>query len=124
FSLPLMLLLSIGAVVWLDRRRDPLPLLPALAWLLLGLWSNPFLFPVRLPYSGYLDTATLATGVWLPLAILAGYTLAWAGRTVLSLSDRSGERVRRAWRAGAGATLGLVVLVGGSAQALLLAPMI
>src|SRR6185436_11300755 len=99
-------------------------LLPALTWLLLGLWSSPYLLPVRLPFAGYLDITTLATGAWLPLALLAGYELARAGAWVLSLGDSYGRARKRLWGVAAAGTLALVVLLGGGANGLLLAPMI
>jgi hypothetical protein len=123
-SVPLMLLLSLGGIVWAARRRDPLPLLPALAWLLLGLWSNPFLLPIRLPYSGYLDATTLAIGVWLPLALLAGYSLSQVGAWLLRVADSHSGTPKQLWRAGALSVLALFVLVGGGASGLRLATML
>jgi hypothetical protein len=133
-SLPIMYALSLGGLVWAYRRRDPLPLLPALAWLILGLWSNPYLFDpvtkalglqaIRLPYAGYLDTTTLVTGVWLPLALLAGFTLSRFGVWLLSL-PRDYEGMRgRVVRLAMPAAMGLALLLGGAASGLGLSPMI
>ena len=44
-SLPLTFALAFGGFVWVARRRDPLPLLPAIAWAILGLWSILTSFP-------------------------------------------------------------------------------
>lgn len=123
-SLPIMFALSFGGLVWCAKRRDPLPLLPAITWLLLGLWSNPYLLPVRLPYSGYLDATTLATGIWLPLALPAGYTLARLAEWVLSLAGNLRPAPQAAWRVVAAVSIGLTALLIGAASVLSLAPMV
>jgi hypothetical protein len=90
-------IVALGALVWLSsfpvgqvRRpastvvahRAPaviphsaLLLMPALVWLVLALWSSPQLQPFWLPYVGYLDAVTLASGAWLPASLLAGYAI-------------------------------------------------
>lgn len=122
-SLAVIFALSFGGLVWAVRRRDPLPLLPALTWLALGLWSNPYLLPFRLPYSGYLDATTLATGIWLPLCLMAGYTVARFAGWFLGLGDSYAGWGRRAWRVAAPAALAITALLVGSATGLSLAPM-
>lgn len=68
--------------------KETVVLLPALVWLVLGLWSSPQLLPspLRLPYAGYLDAVTLASSAWLPACLLAGYALVnswrWLARLV------------------------------------------
>lgn len=123
-SMPIMFALALGGLVWAVKRKDPLPLLPAITWLILGLWSNPYLLPVRLPYSGYLDATTLATGIWLPLGLIAGYTVARFGAWVISLADNLRPAPRNLWRVAAAGALGLSALAVGAAGALGLAPMI
>jgi len=123
-SLVWMLVLSLGGIAWAIRRRDPLPLLPALVWLVMGLWSNPYLLPVRLPYAGYLDATTLASGVWVPLALLAGYTLAAIVGWIISLGEQYDPLKRGVWRAVSAALVGFVALAGGAASGFSLASMI
>lgn len=123
-SVAIILLLSLGGIVWAVRRRDPLPLLPALTWLLLGLWSNPYFFPgIRLPYAGYLDATTLATGAWLPVCVLAGYSLSQASGWLLSLAGQPTFSSRAAggmaWLTAA--AIAAVTLIGGLASAVQLA---
>lgn len=125
WAIPLFIfLLALGTLLLAARGRDPLPLLPALAWLILGLWSTPYLFPVRLPYAGYLDASTLASGAWLPLSILAGYAVAAAGRWVLSLGDTYRAARQRAWRVSASALMAAAVLLGSAASGLSLSSLI
>ncbi len=124
-SLVLMLALTlVGAVIWVRERRNALALLPALTWGVLALWSNPYLLPVRLPFAGYLDATTLATGVWLPLSVLAGYSLAWCGRRLVGVADVYGPAVRRMWRYGTGALAGAVILSLGAVSGMALATML
>jgi hypothetical protein len=113
YGLALMIALSLGGVGWAIRRRDPLPLLPLIVWLILFVWSSPYLWGVRLPLAGYLDITTLMTGLWLPTAILAGYTLQEAAKWALSLGDTLSARAREIW-------VGVATRIGG-AVALLLA---
>ncbi|HUP27934.1 MAG TPA: DUF6541 family protein, partial [Chloroflexia bacterium] len=120
-SLPLMLVLSVGGIVWAIRRRDLVPLLPAVVWLLLGLLSNPYLLPVRLPYAGYLDVTTVVTGAWLPLALLAGYSLSEVGGWLVRAGNSYDVLRRRVWLVIVPALLGIIVLVGGTASGLSLA---
>jgi hypothetical protein len=124
-SLVLMLALTlVGAVIWVRERRNALALLPALTWGVLALWSNPYLLPVRLPFAGYLDATTLATGVWLPLSVPAGYSLAWCGRRLVGVADIYGPAVRRVWRYGTGALAGAVILLLGAVSGMALATML
>jgi hypothetical protein len=116
--------LAFGGIGWVVRRRDPLPILPAITWLLLGLWSNPYLLPVRLPYAGYLDATTLASGAWLPVCILAGYSLARFATWAVSLGETYQGQRARAWRIAAGIAIGVATLVGGASVALPLSTMI
>jgi hypothetical protein len=164
-----MLVLAIGGVAGAFKWRDPLPLLPLVAWLGLLLWSAPYAFPdvlksyllwivwvalllgwvavvlrmlgykmqplllpifvllflppwpglfqvnVRLPYAGYLDATTLVQGLWLPLSLPAGYTLAELGRWMLGLGDAYKGRAKIAWRYYTAGAVALVALAGGLA---------
>ncbi len=66
---------AVGALLWLAKRSGAMLLLPALVWLVLGLWSSPQLLPFRLPFVGYVDSVTLASGAWLPAVLLSGYAV-------------------------------------------------
>jgi hypothetical protein len=112
-----MVVLSLGGIAWAIRRRDPLPLLPILVWLILFAWSNPYLWTVRLPFSGYLDVTTLMSSLWLPLSIPAGYTVAEFVRWVLSLGDGMGKRTREIWEGTASRLMAAVALLLGVAAA-------
>jgi hypothetical protein len=92
--------------------------LPSVAWLLLGLWSNPYLFPFRLPYSGYLDVTTVVSGAWLPLSILGGYAVVLFCQWFLSFATTS--PAQRALRYAAIALLTLTGLLVGAASGLAL----
>ncbi len=122
-SIPIMVALAVVGLVVTLKRRNFLPILPAVAWGLLGLWSNPTLLPVRLPYSGYLDAITLTSAAWLPLVILGGYALAWFGGWILSWGDSLvGSGQQRKWQVGASLTLGVTALIIGAASGLSLSP--
>jgi hypothetical protein len=121
-SIPLLYVLALGAIVTMVKRLDPLPFLPTLTWSVLALWSNPYLLPVRLPYAGYLDSTTVATGIWLPLAIMAGFSLSRFAAWALGLGAAFRQPGSAVWRVGAGAALGVAALLGGAASAWLLAP--
>ena len=124
-SVGFLLVLMLGGIVWAASRRDPLPLLPAITWLILGVWSNPYLFPgFRLPYAGYLDANTLATGAWLPVCLLAGYWVARFAAWLASLSDTQAGTISTRARIMSGLTyaaVALIALVGGLASAFQLA---
>ena len=49
----------------------------------------------------FLDATTLATGAWIPLALMAGYTLARLGGWILSLGKGYAGLWGRAWSAAA-----------------------
>jgi hypothetical protein len=116
----MMMLAVVGAVLWVRERRNLVLVLPALTWLVLAVWSNPYLLPVRLPFAGYLDSTTLVTSAWLPVALLGGYALAGVGAWFARLGDPAGRWVRNVWRyATAGG--GVALLLGGAVSALALA---
>ncbi|HYP39084.1 MAG TPA: DUF6541 family protein [Chloroflexia bacterium] len=117
-SLLFMLALSVIGVAVSIWRRNPYPTILALTWLLLGLWSNPYLLPFRLPYAGYLDVTTLLTGAWVALALLAGYALGEMARGFLSLADTYKSGRQRLWRMAAFTLMGGAILVGGMAVSL------
>jgi hypothetical protein len=117
-SLLFMLALSVVGVAVSIWRRNPYPTMLALTWLLLGVWSNPYLLPFRLPYAGYLDVTTLLTGAWVALALLAGYALGEMARGFMSLADTYKSGRQRLWRMAAFALMGGAVLVGGMAVSL------
>ncbi len=122
-SIPIMFALAVVGLVVTLRRRNFLPIMPALTWTLLGIWSNPTLLPVRLPYSGYLDVITLTSAAWLPLVVLGGYALAWFGSWILSWGDSlMGSGQQRKWQIGASMTLGVIALIIGAASGLSLSP--
>jgi hypothetical protein len=66
---------AFAALAWMAKRTGAVLLLPALVWLVLALWSSPQLFPFRLPFVGYVDAVTLASGAWLPATLLSGYAV-------------------------------------------------
>jgi hypothetical protein len=66
---------TVAALLYVAKRPGAMLLLPALIWLILALFSSPQLFPFRLPLVGYMDAVTLASGAWLPIALLSAYTL-------------------------------------------------
>jgi len=66
---------AFAALAWMAKRTGAMLLLPALVWLVLALWSSPQLFPFRLPFVGYVDAVTLASGAWLPATLLSGYAV-------------------------------------------------
>jgi hypothetical protein len=105
-------------------RRNPYATLLTLTWLLLGVWSNPYLLPFRLPYAGYLDVTTLLSGAWVPLALLAGYALAEIARGFLALGDTLPDTRARMWRASAVGLLGAALLVFGFAASMSLSAML
>jgi hypothetical protein len=111
FGLPIMIALSLGGLGWVARRRDPLPLLPALVWLILLAWSNPYLWTIRLPLAGYLDVTTLMTSLWLPVSLLAGYTVAELVKWVLSLGDGLGQKTKEIWEGTASRVMAAVALL-------------
>jgi hypothetical protein len=117
-SLLFMLALSVIGVAVSVWRRNPYPTILALTWLLLGVWSNPYLLPFRLPYAGYLDVTTLLTGAWVALALLAGYALGEMARGFMSLADSYKSGRQRMWRMSAFALMGGALLVGGMAVSL------
>ncbi|MBF6613129.1 MAG: hypothetical protein IVW55_08380 [Chloroflexi bacterium] len=114
----------VAALVWRAARPEALLLLPTLVWLLLGLWSNPYILPLRLPYSGYLDATTLATGAWLPACILSGYLLVALGRRLLAEGDNWGRMSQRAWRGSVAALMLAASIAGGLASLLSISSMI
>ena len=80
WTMQLMLALAMVGLVLAVRARQWALLLAVGVWIPLALWSDPYLLDgiipgIRLPYAGYLDIGTVAQSVWLPLAMLAGYTL-------------------------------------------------
>ena len=83
-------IVTVAALLYLSRRPAAMLLLPALVWLILALFSSPQLFPFRLPLVGYMDAVTLASGAWLPTALLSAYTL-----TSLALERHLGSIVHR-----------------------------
>jgi hypothetical protein len=117
-SLLFMLALSVVGVAVSIWRRNPYPTILALTWLLLGIWSNPYLLPFRLPYAGYLDVTTLLTGAWVALALLAGYALGEMARGFMSLADTYKAGRQRLWRITAFALMGGAILAGGGAVSL------
>ena len=119
-SMPILLILSALGIVWLIRRRYLILLLPALVWLVLGLWSNPYLLPFRLPYAGYLDVTTVVTSVWLPLSLLGGLALSESARWVLSLGERYDAVRKGVWRIVVPVLVGIIVIAGGAASSLAL----
>jgi hypothetical protein len=117
-SLLFMLALSVIGVAVSIWRRNPYPTILALTWLLLGVWSNPYLLPFKLPYAGYLDVTTLLTGAWVALALLAGYALGEIARGFMSLADTYKSGRQRLWRVAVFALMGGALLVGGIAVSL------
>ena len=82
WGLLLMIVLSLGGVGWAFRRRDPLPLLPLVVWLLLFLVSTPTAFADLLTtYWFWIAGATLMGGwAWTvarrqPVALLPGLAM-------------------------------------------------
>ncbi len=120
-SMPILVVLSAIGIIWIIRRRSLILLLPAVVWLVLGIWSNPYLLPFRLPYAGYLDVTTVVTGIWLPLALLAGLALSESARWVISLGDSYDTIRKRVWRVVVPLLLGIAILAGGAASSLSLA---
>lgn len=118
----LLLLVAALGVGWAARQRDVLPLLPAAAWLLLGIWSDPYLLPVRLPYAGYLDSNTLVQGVWVPLCILAGYGLARTLKWLLGMPLAGTSR--RLWKPLLTGLFVIAALVAGLASGLRLSALV
>lgn len=121
------LLLEIALLAWLAwsaGRREAALLLPMLTWLALAAWSSPFIFPVRLPYSGYLDITTVASSAWLPMSLLSGYALVELATWGLSLADAYPGVRRRLWRVAAPALAVPALLLGGSASGFSLSAMI
>ncbi|MDQ6693580.1 MAG: hypothetical protein M3014_04055, partial [Chloroflexota bacterium] len=120
-------------VVWAIVRRDTLPLLPVLTWILLGIWSTPYLldalpfgihlpFVLRLPYAGYLDAITLGSAVWLPLSLAAGFAIVMLGEWVLGLADGLSPRRRTTWRVASALLLVAAGTFYGAANGLNLSP--
>jgi hypothetical protein len=106
--------------------RQWLPVLAALVWVPLALWSNPYLLDwllpgFRLPYSGYLDVTTVAQSIWLPLAMLAGYALAALAGRFLSLGKLWPGARARVWQTAVAVLMGVTLLVCGMAAAVPLA---
>jgi len=119
--MPILVALAMLGLVWVIRWRYWILLLPAAVWLVLGIWSNPYFLPFRLPYAGYLDVTTLVTGVWLPLALIAGLALHGVASWVISLGDSYDAVRKQVWRVVTPLLIGMVVLVGGAASSLALA---
>ncbi len=88
----LMEIVAVGALLWLAKRQGAMLLLPALGWLVLGLWSSPQLLPFRLPFVGYVDSVTLASSAWLPVVLLSGYAVVnialWVGARITNYELR------------------------------------
>lgn len=120
-SMPILVALAALGLIWIIRQRYWLLLLPAAIWLVLGLWSNPYFLPFRLPYAGYLDITTLVTSVWLPLALLAGAAVSGVAQWIMSLGDSYDSLRREVWRIVTPLLIGAIVLVGGAASSLTLA---
>jgi hypothetical protein len=123
-SLYLLCALSLGGIGWAIKRRDLLPLLPAFTWLLVLLYSNPYLLPFNMPGAGYLDLVTVLSGAWVPLCLMAGYPLARFAGWVVSLLDATPGARQRAWRLASGGLIGVVVLLCGFASGMQLAPVV
>ena len=121
-SLFLLCALALGGIGWAVTRRDLLPLLPAFTWGLVLLYSNPYLFPFRLPGAGAIDLVTVLSGVFIPLCLLAGYPLARFATWVISLGNGAQVARQRLWRVAAGGLLGAAVLVCGLASAMQMVP--
>jgi hypothetical protein len=122
WTLLLMLALGIVGLLLAVRARQWVLLVAVALWVPLALWSNPYLFDgvlpgFRLPYSGYLDVATVAQSVWLPLAMLAGYALARAAGWFLALGSRWSAARRRLWQVPVGLLMGATLLLVGLAAA-------
>ncbi len=124
FAWLLLEAIIVAAIMWRAARLEALLLLPTLVWLLLGLWSNPYILPLRLPYSGYLDATTLATGAWLPACILAGYALIALGRWLLVQGNNWGHVSQQAWRGSVAVLILLAGISGGLASLLSISSMI
>lgn len=126
-SLFIITALSLGGVAWAIKRRDPLPLFPAITWILLTVWSNPCWAPVPFDMAiglkvGYLDSVTVVSGAWLPLCLMAGYTLTRFTEWVLMLANGSKGKWPRAWTALSSTLIGAVVLVCGLAVGMQMSP--
>lgn len=126
-SLFIITALSLGGIAWAIKRRDPLPLFPAITWILLTVWSNPCWAPVPFDMAtrlkvGYLDSVTVVSGAWLPLCLMAGYTLTRFAAWVLMLANGSKGRWPLAWTAFSSALIGAVVLVCGLASGMQMSP--
>jgi hypothetical protein len=123
-SLVLLCALAFGGIGWAVKRRDLLPLLPAFTWLLLLLYSNPYLLPFCVPGAGYVDLVTVLSGAWVPLCLMAGYTLAAFAAWVVSLGDGNPGARRRLWRLASCGLIGATVLLCGFASGMQLAPVV
>lgn len=123
-SLYLLCALALGGVAWAIRRRDLLPLLPGFTWLLVLLYSNPYLLPFCVPGAGYVDLVTVLSGAWVPLCLMAGYPLARFASWVVSLPDATPGARQRVWRVASGGLIGAVVLLCGFASGMQLATVV
>ncbi|HYP19034.1 MAG TPA: DUF6541 family protein [Chloroflexia bacterium] len=127
-SLYLVCALALGGIGWAVKRRDLLPLLPGITWAVVLLYSNPYLFPLPegmgLPGAGAIDLVTVLSGVYVPLCLMAGYPLARFASWVITLADGTPGARQRLWRLASGGLIGAVVLLGGLASGMQLAPVV
>lgn len=114
--LTLYVLGLIGLILAFKQRTWSLVLITG-AWLLIGLWSSPYLLSgilpnlnLRLPFAGYLDINTWIQSLFVPLALLAGYAVEWFARLVLHAGNSLSGVPARFWRTGLRAS-GAVALV-------------
>jgi hypothetical protein len=123
-SMFLLCALALGGLGWAVKRRDLLPLLPGITWAAVLLYSNPYLFPFPMPGAGSIDLVTVLSGVYVPLCLMAGYPLARLAGWVITLADATPGARQRLWRAASGGLVGAVVLLGGLAFGMQLAPVV
>jgi hypothetical protein len=105
-------LAALAALAWIAKRTGAMLLLPALVWLVLALWSSPQLLPFRLPFVGYMDSVTLASGAWLPATLLSGYAVVSAARWVWAAADDRRPTTDDGARAAEGKLIGDLAVVG------------
>lgn len=127
FSLFLVIALAFGGIAWAIKRRDPLPLFPAITWILLAVWSSPCWLPLPFDMSvklkvGYLDSVTVASGAWLPLSLMAGYTSSRFAAWILSLGSGYKGIRPRVWLGVSGGLVAAAVLVWGFAWSMQMSP--
>ncbi|MEA2574367.1 MAG: hypothetical protein QOH93_1665, partial [Chloroflexia bacterium] len=108
-SLFLLCALALGGIAWAVKRRDVLPLLPAFTWVLVLLYSNPYLLPFKVFGAGAVDLVTVLSGGWVPLCLMAGYPLARLAAWVISLGDATPGARQRAWLLASGGLIGAAV---------------